>query len=100
MIEKGDTIVSLSWTKPDFDGGYPIKDYLIIYSVTDSGNWQVFDDGVSNTLSTIVTGLTNGENYEFQVFSITDFVDETSEFFQSSASNSDDPEIITPTPNS
>ncbi len=58
---------SLSWTAPTSTGGHPIIDYTVEYSSTGTGNWTVFNDGVSKTTSTNVTGLTNGQTYYFRV---------------------------------
>jgi titin len=56
----GDTHVTLNWTAPVFDGGRSI-DYYVIYQ---DGSPLV--DHVTG-LTTIVTGLTNGQSYTFNV---------------------------------
>nr|AIF14204.1 fibronectin type III domain-containing protein [uncultured marine thaumarchaeote KM3_66_E12] len=57
------TQVPLTWTAPS---GNNITDYVIQYS-TDQTSWSTFDDGVSTSTSTTVTGLTNGQLYYFKV---------------------------------
>ncbi len=67
----GNAQVSLSWTAPSDTGGFAITDYLIQYSANAGTSWSTFDDGVNHDTSTTVTGLTNGQEYQFQVFAVT-----------------------------
>ena len=60
------TTVTLSWNSPQDDGGEPVTDYQVEYLAT-SGNWTVFNDGVSTTRSVTVTGLTRGVSYQFRI---------------------------------
>ena len=57
--------VGLTWDPPADDGGAPIYDYQIQYSVAGAGSWTPVSNGTS--LSLTVSGLTNGTSYEFQV---------------------------------
>ena len=58
----------LSWTAPA-DGGNPITDYKVEFSV-DNKTFEIFDDGV-NTLTTVtVTGLENNQVHFFRVSAI------------------------------
>ncbi len=68
-VEHGNTQVTLSWTAPATNGGSAITDYKIEYS-TDGTLWTTFTDGTATTTSTIVTGLTNGQAYQFRVSAI------------------------------
>jgi titin len=65
----GNGQVTLSWTAPASDGGVPIKDYVISYTV-DGTSYTVFDDGLSTGTTATVTGLTNGTNYVFRVAAV------------------------------
>jgi uncharacterized repeat protein (TIGR02543 family) len=57
----------ISWTLPTSDGGSPITDYVVEYSVAGSDTWTTFADGVSTATSATITGLTAGNAYEFRV---------------------------------
>jgi len=58
----------LSWTAPTA-GASDITDYTIQYS-TDDSNWTTFDDGVSTSTTTTVTGLTGDTTYYFRVAAV------------------------------
>lgn len=66
----GDSQVSLTWDAPTDNGGTAITDYTIEYKQNSTASWSSFVDGVSATASTIVTGLSNGINYNFRVSAI------------------------------
>jgi hypothetical protein len=61
----GNNQVALTWT-PGSNGGSAISDWQVRYS-TDNSTWTTFSDSVSATVGITVTGLTNGQNYYFQV---------------------------------
>ena len=61
-----DGFISLTWTPPANDGGTPIIDYVVEYKLTSDTDWTVFDDGITANPSAIVTGLINGESYDFR----------------------------------
>jgi hypothetical protein len=63
--------VQLSWTAPLSDGGIPVKDYTVQYSV-DGSSWQTFSRVASTAPSVTVTGLRNGTGYLFRVASVND----------------------------
>jgi hypothetical protein len=63
----GNTQVSLSWSAPSSNGGQAITDYVIQYSSNSGSAWTTFTDTVSSATSAVVTGLTNGTSYIFQV---------------------------------
>lgn len=64
----GNTQASLSWTAPS-NGGSAITDYIIQYS-TNGSSWSTFNDGVSTSTSTTVTGLTKNTLYYFKVAAV------------------------------
>ena len=66
--------LSLTWLAPTDDGavvsgGGSVTDYKIETSV-DGTAWTVFEDGVGTTLSSTITGLTRGANYQVRVNAI------------------------------
>ena len=63
----GNAQVSLSWSAPLSNGGRAITDYDIQYSSNSGSTWTTFTDSVSSATSAVVTGLTNGTSYIFQV---------------------------------
>ena len=67
--EWGNTTTNLTWTAPS-NGGDPITDYTVDYRVSGNIPWTNFVDGVSASIGTTVTGLTNGVTYEFRVRAI------------------------------
>ena len=62
----GNAQVELSWTAPD-NGGATITDYTIQYSANAGTSWSTFDDGIRTGTTATVTGLTNGQAYQFRV---------------------------------
>ncbi len=66
----GDTQISLIWTDPIITGDYVITDYIIEYSDDAGTTWNVFVDGTSTATSATITGLTNGQSYDFRVSAI------------------------------
>lgn len=59
--------VILTWTAPS-NGGSAITDYQVQWRTTSGpGSWNTFSDGTSSSTGAIVTGLTNGTSYDFQV---------------------------------
>ena len=62
----GNAQVVLSWRAPD-NGGAAITDYTIQYSANAGTSWSTFDDGIGTGTTATVTGLTNGQSYQFRV---------------------------------
>jgi len=63
----GDSQATLSWAPPASTGGSPITDYVVEYKRLSDANWTTFARSPSTTPGVLVTGLTNGFNYEFRV---------------------------------
>jgi len=66
----GNNKVTLTWTKPNSDGGRAIIDYVVEYSYDTTQTWITFDDGISTNPGATVTGLTNGASYRFRVAAV------------------------------
>jgi hypothetical protein len=58
--------ITLSWSAPPDNGGFSISDYSVEFS-TNGTNWSIFNDGVSATTSTTITGLNASTTYSFRV---------------------------------
>ena len=65
-----DSQVTLTWSPPSDDGGSAITDYLVEYATADSGTWLAYDDGTSTTTSATITGLSNGQEYNFRISAV------------------------------
>lgn len=61
--------VELNWSAPA-DNGSAITDYIIEFREFPGGVFGVFPDGVGTSTSATVTGLTNGQEYEFRVTAV------------------------------
>ena len=57
---------TLTWTAPDFDGGYPVTGYRVEYKAVSEINWKQLKLDKSST-SIVVTGLEEGTEYELRV---------------------------------
>jgi signal transduction histidine kinase len=62
--------IALSWQPPANDGGTPIIDYRIQYRLHSTGQWQEYVHPQSTSTSYIVSGLSPGTRYDFQVSAI------------------------------
>ena len=66
---RGNATVSLTWNIPTSNGGSVITNYIVQYSNNAGISWNTFSSAII-TNNTIVTGLTNGFGYVFQVAAI------------------------------
>jgi hypothetical protein len=58
--------IDLTWSLTD-PGGFVINDYIVNYKVKGASTWLTFNDGVSTTTSTTITGLLANTTYETRV---------------------------------
>ena len=63
----GNAQASLTWTAPSVISQIPITDYVVQFKTTAASTWDTFSDGNGTTTSATVTGLTNGQEYQFRV---------------------------------
>ena len=68
--DTGNGQVQLSWSAPLSNGGSPVTDYSVQYSVNAGLSWAAFQDGQSTNTTTTVTGLTNDSAYLFRVSAV------------------------------
>ena len=66
LVQTLDDKAELVWSLED-PGGYTINDYLINYRIKGTGVWLLFNDGLSTTATTWITGLIQATSYEFRV---------------------------------
>ena len=66
----GDQQVSVTWDAPADDGGSPVTDYVVQYRAGPTQAWATFNEDVSTATSAVVTELTNGTAYDFQVAAV------------------------------
>ena len=62
--------IGIAWTQPDFDGGYPALRYIVQYKEVSERNWTPYNSNVLAITSTVVTGLTEGTEYELRVAAV------------------------------
>ena len=67
----------LNWTILNPGGSFSIDDHVINYRVKGTATWLSFDDGVSATNFSTVTGLLASTTYEFRVAVIYDTVNQS-----------------------
>ena len=65
-----DSMVSLSWTVPDIDGGFPIIKYNIYRSINSDSNFTLYAD--TNQTAINDTEVTNGLLYYYVVTAVND----------------------------
>lgn len=81
-VTAGNAQVVVAWSAGS-SGTSSISDYIIQYS-RNNGSWTTFNDGVGTGTNRTVTGLTNGDSYEFRVAAVS--ADGTSSYSSSSSS--------------
>lgn len=64
--EVGETTVHLKWTLPEYDGGSPITNYVILKRETSTPAWEEVSTNVARN-SFRVTKLTKGEEFQFRI---------------------------------
>ncbi|MEW6038380.1 MAG: fibronectin type III domain-containing protein [Pseudomonadota bacterium] len=70
--EAGNGSVALSWSAPTYTGGAQITGYAVQYSSDNGTAWTQVPGTVTGTF-TVVSGLTNGTSYVFQIAAVNQF---------------------------
>lgn len=60
----------LAWQPPVSDGGHAVTDYVIRYKPASSTTWQIWNDGISTSISTTISGLTANTLYDVQITAV------------------------------
>ncbi len=68
----GNQSVQVSWVAPTNTGGLPITDYIVRFRLASAAVWNSVNVGSAAT-TRLLTGLTNGQQYVFQVAAVTGF---------------------------
>jgi alpha-tubulin suppressor-like RCC1 family protein len=64
------TSISITWSAPDDDGGQPITDYLVEYSINGTNSWATFVREISTITNATITGLNQGVAYQVRVSAV------------------------------
>jgi titin len=67
-IIPGNSEISLEWSAPDDDGGFPISHYIISYKVNGTSSYT--DVNVGNVTSHTISALTNGVGYDILLYAV------------------------------
>lgn len=63
--------VGLDWDTPLSNGGAAISDYIVQYKLSsEPTTWMTFNDGTSTSTSAFVSGLVDGQSYNFKVAAV------------------------------
>lgn len=77
--EVGETTVCLKWTPPEYDGGSPVTNYVVLKRETSTPAWVEVSTTIARS-EIKVTKLTKGEEYQFRIkaenrYGISDHID-------------------------
>lgn len=77
--EVGETTVCLSWATPDYDGGSPVTNFIVLKRQTSTPTWAEVSTNIARS-SIKVTKLTKGEEYQFRIkaenrYGVSDHID-------------------------
>lgn len=71
LVRTGNQLVEVKWTRPLDPQSGPVTGYGLLYRPTGSvGPWTRINVTGPNTLGKVVTGLTNGTKYDFEVVGV------------------------------
>ena len=61
---------TVTWTAPDFDGGYPVTGYTVEYKEVSKEGWQQLNLDIASATSVMFTSLKEGTEYEVRVAAV------------------------------
>ncbi|KAK6110371.1 Fibronectin type III domain family protein [Brugia pahangi] len=71
-VNIGENSMTLSWARPNFDGGGRIRGYLIEKREAGTDIWQKCNYKTNPSTSCVVNNLIENRDYEFRVFAVND----------------------------
>jgi titin len=66
----GDSSVALYWAAPTVTGSSAVANYVVRYATSPFTSWTTATECTGTSTSCVVTGLTNGTGYEFEVAAV------------------------------
>uniref|UniRef100_A0A3B4TGT5 Titin n=1 Tax=Seriola dumerili TaxID=41447 RepID=A0A3B4TGT5_SERDU len=80
--EVGETTVCLKWAPPEYDGGSPVTNYVVLKRETSTPTWAEVSTSIARS-AIKVTKLTKGEEYQFRIkaqnrYGVSDHIDSKS----------------------
>lgn len=77
--EVGETTVCLKWAPPEYDGGSPVTNYIVLKRETSTPTWTEVSTSIARS-SIKATKLTKGEEYQFRIkaqnrYGVSDHID-------------------------
>ena len=64
--EIGESTVCLKWSPPEYDGGSPVTNYIVLRRETSTPSWTEVSTNIARS-AVKVTKLTRGEEYQFRI---------------------------------
>ena len=91
--EIGETTVCLKWAPPEYDGGSPVTNYIVLKRETSTPTWAEVSANIARSVIK-VSKLTKGEEYQFRIkaqnrFGVSDHIDSKSVMIKLPYSKSD-----------
>uniref|UniRef100_A0A8D3DAG2 Titin-like n=1 Tax=Scophthalmus maximus TaxID=52904 RepID=A0A8D3DAG2_SCOMX len=79
---QGISLICLKWAPPDYDGGSPVTNYIVLKRETSTPTWAEVSTNIARS-SIKVTKLTKGEEYQFRIkaenrYGVSDYIDSKS----------------------
>lgn len=68
VVYQPSTAARVTFTAPASNGGRAVRDYTVEYKLTADSVWQKFTDSMSDALFIDITGLTDGQSYDFRAY--------------------------------
>ena len=67
-VVPSDSTITLTWTEPSSNGGFPIDHYVVSYKLNSESSYT--DINVGNVNTKVLDGLTNGTSYDVKIYAV------------------------------